>query len=1200
MAKVPASLQQARAQWAAAQADFNAGRFATAATESEAAVNAYQVAFGGRDNAEQADALNGLGLCFFRTNRTSPALSDFQMSAAMLTRLSGDQDSRKRAIIIGNVGWCMHVLQKDEDALPNLKQSADMLRRISGGKDDAELTVALQNLGACYDSLERYDDAFHSYDESLGIARRLSRNKDSTFLANDIENVANSQKDLGHSAAALPLYQEDWKMRQRLANGRDDWGTVGAAEGVAGCLDDLGQYTKSLPIYHQTLEMVRRLSPNPLNPSLAEVLNDCGSCMDYLGRSAEALNFYDEALKIERLICQDRDARDLATDLENVAQCLETLGRESEALPLYESALQMRRRLAEQQDDTDLAESLDDLGGCYEAMGRYTEAYPLLLEAFQMRSRIYDNQDHPDVATSLDNLGDCEAEQHRFLEAYISQKNALEMRQRIYPGMDHPDIAESLCHVAMDLGRLHRLDGALAVAKQSVQMGERLRSPDLFKYYALLGNLLFASRDYSDASVALSHAIDALEQSRSNLGGDDEDRIGFMSANSYWNPFLAMVWTQLMLHHPDTAAEFLDRGRAKSLLDILERGERLSDGDLLDPIEKKAKLTNNKSLLESIESTRSRLAAADNSVRELTSQINHARALNDADGLAEIKSLRPKLQEAQQEYADANRAKFSIAGKTTFTESVGAVQIQALLGPHEHMLMYSMSADGCLVLLIPPPGQPITGALLRSPDGKTVVPGMALLKLINAYRRDTIARGMDSVRGVRLVQTSAATQPTRDTAAEGYQLFRELIPPSIWQQIKDDQLVYVIPEACMSGLPLEMLVVQPPKNSDAKDAVYWLDQGPLLCYDPSAAALVALRRQEADRNPTAYTHEAVLVGDPVLQRSADQPRLEPPQEGVVVNNVSPGSPAETIGLRSGAVIVSYGSVAVKSKDQFDNAVDQLELLQFHGKLDQTPKLKFWVDGQILERQLPMDAATGLSVTDMTPLLAARLSPAQPIAAVAMRNSSLTRYGALTPLPGTRQEVDGIYRVLTGQEYSGQTGDRVVVLLGEDATSTRLDDAVRGTRFLHLATHGLVESGRNAIYSSLVLSQPEVITPQDTGMLTLQDLFDHWWGRLDGTELVVLSACDSEGLDESQVNAIGSEGVFGLPWGFMYAGSPAVVASLWEVEDASTAKLMQTFYGEMQSPQMNKLAAFTTARRELRKHYPEPFFWAPFIYLGDPN
>jgi len=192
-------------------------------------------------------------------------------------------------------------------------------------------------------------------------------------------------------------------------------------------------------------------------------------------------------------------------------------------------------------------------------------------------------------------------------------------------------------------------------------------------------------------------------------------------------------------------------------------------------------------------------------------------------------------------------------------------------------------------------------------------------------------------------------------------------------------------------------------------------------------------------------------------------------------------------------------------------------------------------------------------------------------------------------------------VLTGQPYTGHHDDSVVVLLGEDATSPRLADAVADTRYLHLATHGLAKSGRDAIYSSIVLTQPRVVTSRDTGLLTLQDLFDHWGGKLDGTELVVLSACDSQGIDKGGTNAVTDEGVFGLPWGFWYAGSPAVVASLWEVQDASTAKLMEQFYRDLQAPEYKtKLAAFTAARKQLKQDYSEPFFWAPFIYLGNPN
>ena len=75
----------------------------------------------------------------------------------------------------------------------------------------------------------------------------------------------------------------------------------------------------------------------------------------------------------------------------------------------------------------------------------------------------------------------------------------------------------------------------------------------------------------------------------------------------------------------------------------------------------------------------------------------------------------------------------------------------------------------------------------------------------------------------------------------------------------------------------------------------------------------------------------------------------------------------------------------------------------------------------------------------------------------------------------------------------------------------------------------------------------------------------------------------------------------LVWGFHYAGCPSIIASLWKVADMPTAKLMSRFYKLLANhPEMSKLEAFTKARREHRKEFPDPKHWAPFIYIGDPR
>lgn len=171
----------------------------------------------------------------------------------------------------------------------------------------------------------------------------------------------------------------------------------------------------------------------------------------------------------------------------------------------------------------------------------------------------------------------------------------------------------------------------------------------------------------------------------------------------------------------------------------------------------------------------------------------------------------------------------------------------------------------------------------------------------------------------------------------------------------------------------------------------------------------------------------------------------------------------------------------------------------------------------------------------------------------------------------------------------------MLLMGEDATVAKLLDQVPGVRFLHLATHGLTGSASRPYDARLALTPPDRLTPDDVGFLRLEDLIRAWRGRLSDCELVVLSAC------ETQCGQQIGDSYFALPIGFYYAGAPAVIASLWMVDDRRTAELMEGFYGKLLDGRHgDKLSAFTQARKELRKKYEHPCYWAPFVYLGDPR
>ena len=139
--------------------------------------------------------------------------------------------------------------------------------------------------------------------------------------------------------------------------------------------------------------------------------------------------------------------------------------------------------------------------------------------------------------------------------------------------------------------------------------------------------------------------------------------------------------------------------------------------------------------------------------------------------------------------------------------------------------------------------------------------------------------------------------------------------------------------------------------------------------------------------------------------------------------------------------------------------------------------------------------------------------------------------------------------------------------GEAATGTAIAHALPGATHLHLACHGGFNPDR-PLDSALHLASGD--------RLTLRDLLD---GNLDlsSQRLAVLSACQT-GITE--FNRVPDE-VIGMPAGFLQAGVPGVVATLWPVNDLSTAVLMAEFYRLLLIEQHDPATALTRARGFLR-------------------
>src|SRR5262249_5573506 len=178
-------------------------------------------------------------------------------------------------------------------------------------------------------------------------------------------------------------------------------------------------------------------------------------------------------------------------------------------------------------------------------------------------------------------------------------------------------------------------------------------------------------------------------------------------------------------------------------------------------------------------------------------------------------------------------------------------------------------------------------------------------------------------------------------------------------------------------------------------------------------------------------------------------------------------------------------------------------------------------------------------------------------------------------------------------FSRTEADEIARLAPPDSTLKALDfDANREAvlnpdlgqyRILHFATHSLLDNQRPEL-SGVVLSLFDRSGNPRNGFLRLYDIYNL---RL-SADLVVLSACQT-----ALGGEIKGEGMIGLTRGFLYAGAPRVVATLWEIDDRTTAELMKHFYEGVLGRGERPVAALRVAQTAMGRSGG----WEAPYYLG---
>jgi CHAT domain-containing protein/tetratricopeptide (TPR) repeat protein len=1021
-------------------------------------------------------------------------------------------------------------------------------------------------------------------------------------LDDEVKQLAAQHRD----AETVPLLQRALELRVRHL-GKEHPDVARTAVRLGSVLSRTGKYAEAEAHYRQALTVQRQVLGDD-HPETSSTLNDLAVTLNRRGRYPEAETLYRQALAVQRRVLGEENV-ETARTLSNLGTNLVSRARHAEAESLLRQALALRRRLLGD-EHADTLQTLNSLAGCLNGQGKYAAAEPLFRQALDVQRRVLGDE-HPSTAVTCNNVAANLHDQGKYAEAEPFYHQALVVIRKVR-GDRHPQTAQIYSNVAVNLGAQGKYaeaeDGyrqALTILRQA--LGDEHPST-AYTVYNLASNLRAQTR-YAEAEPLYRQALDVLHR---RLGEDHPQTIQcagglaltldhqkrYAEAEPLFRQALAAATRALGETHPQTAR---DRNNLAGNLYLQHKNAEA----------------------ETIQ--RQTLAFFQQTLGE-----EHPNTVQAWNNLASVLNAQGKTAEAEQAW-EAAAAHFAV------------VRQQAA---HTGLERATMGMDHS-------PLKPLTAALAR--NGKPAEAwrrleeglGRGLFDDLSARQNRRLSatdrqRQQElSARLQRLDKLFAALPPARDDKPGPLaELSRQYGAVQAECAALEAELVRKYGAAVGEVYDLDRIQAQLPADAAL---LAWLDvAGPPPERDEGGEHWACVVRRQGPpawvRLPGSGAAGAWIARDSLLPARLGRRLAERPgdaDEGTQImraalarQRLAPVTPL--LAGRDSQPPVKH-LIVLTSPWMSTVPVETLLTDTDNYTISYAPSgtLFAWLRGQAAAR-----AKHPLSL----------LALADP--AFATTNASATQEQARGPvfqqLPGTRREVQSLEQVFRSQDAP------VALLLGSDASEPRLQqllaqDRPAPYRFIHLATHGLVDQ-RRALQSALVLAQnrlPDPVAealagkPVYDGKLRAEQILRTW--NLDA-DLVVLSACDS-GLGKH----VGGEGYLGFAQALFLAGAHSCVLSLWPVDDTATALLMQRFYENLLGKRADgrpgsvsdgsKAEALREAKQWLRnltsdqvieqvarlpklerggerartpaaatqaRPFAHPYYWSAFILIGDPN
>jgi len=1107
------------------------------------------------------------------------------------------------------------------------------------------VSVTLENLGITYGNLKDYRKAIACYEEDLAIAESLGDRKSRARI---LLSVGLAYLNLGDYRKAIERLEQCRKAAEELG----DMALKGYAVGNLGNANlYLGEYRKAIGYLEQTLSMT---AAGGDEKGKGAILGNIGTAYWNLGDYRKAVSYYSQALAIaERM--KDMDAKSMV--LGNIGNVYLMSNDYRKAIDCYEQALAIGTRLGARKnagvwlgamgaayyglgdiqkaianyqqailiadqtsDKRSKGNHLGNLGNAYDTLGDYQKSIYCLEQALAIAEETVDRQGK---ATTLNDLGTAYAHLGDYQQAVSYFQQAIDAYKALGIAYTLPEGNLGDAYLALDrdaeaydiytrqdhsirLGRYFLKQKnyirALVEFDRNLERFENARRVEfMISGWIGMGLAFEGIGKYADAYAWYKKAADFMEEQRMTL--DAPAREHYFEGNELGIPrieaYEGASRCAFMLNRLDEAFYWAENTRGRLLSELLSR--RHAGANLKIPSGLAAEedalasriMINRKQQQVAFQKRNPEL------LKQAETEYQHLRQENDR--------LVARLRKEYPQYAAIR-----------YPQPVKLSQLAQRKG--ETIVEYEVTEPYTIGLVIKE-GRVVKG--FRVNKSRT-----ELANLVRKFRQP--------------FQSGQHINEFSLTLAK--ELKELLIGPTLADMHKGERMV-VIPDESLSLLPFESLLLDAPQavlkdEAIAHAKVTGQDQADLTV---SQTIIRGLSKAVATRGSASRVSTHILFdsGSARISKASWQQleeiiaalksrQLRDVAIRIEGNTDSIGDPGYNLKLsrkRAEAVyrqlikggiaasLLSYAGkgdtdpVADNGSEKGRKANRRVDLVRVPGKQERqaavpaTDRIVYAVD------DYPISYYQSASVLSLqrglrTPRVKAQtfFGLGDPVFSVQDVRSAGMRSLVVAPrkdqpgaeITGNEGTKDSGYQFgrleNTAREVKevGRLFPDARLLIGPDASkSNLLRENLASRRYLLFSTHGIL--GNEIPYvkqPALVLNLPG---NEREGFLTAGEIFNLSLNA----DLVGLSACQT-GLG---IQSAG-EGVVGLSRAFMYAGTDSVLVSLWSVSDESTYKLMVKFFEGLKQGK-DKLTALQDAKRHLRTTgYGNPFFWAPFILIGE--